>query len=640
MKKRLILMIHGLSSSYEKCWGVFPKLIQEDKELAEDFDIGYYEYPASLFKIPLIQKSLKIQDLAMGLKTIINNKFAEYDSISLVCHSLGGLIARMYLIQEVKVNKSLKVDNLLLYATPNNGAGLATVGKIISPINNQLKQLCKKSDLTELLNQDWFNLDLEKKVNCIYVGGGLDIIVDLLSVKMFWGNLSFELIPEKGHTNIVKPQNNEDLSFIILKRFLKNQRMNLSHPKKSNRSEKLTKRNKRIHNSEENNIVSKGKLDLEKPISISRLRKQEKLDTVKKIANIAIHPSGKSIAYSQDHKLFVFDMSDVFPKHLGEHQVKNSQIDNYTIKDMSAGTFDSHLPTDTHNTELKDKSESEAHYRNITDLTYSPDGNYIISSDYDGNIKVWSLVQGESVCEISEHTDAVTSLAFSPDGNFFASASFDEFIYIWRFKDVLKNEKAPFQTFEKKSSFVKFPVYQHDIEQIQSIQFSHNGEHLASGDQQGVVVVREISSGEEVFRKKIHNNYIRSICFSPVEKGLLATASDDTRIRLINFYEGGTAKTLGFKKDKHSEPLNSIVFSHNGDLLVSAACDKTVKIWNVKNQKLLYSFLQNDDHIVDKIAFFPNEYNFATDKFYSDISLWEISNSGDIINTKIDVDYD
>jgi len=84
----------------------------------------------------------RIRDLAEGLRSQIEVRYPDYKSIILVCHSLGGLVARKYLVEEVKRGKELRIDKLLLFAVPNNGAGLASVAKYISWQHNQLAQLC------------------------------------------------------------------------------------------------------------------------------------------------------------------------------------------------------------------------------------------------------------------------------------------------------------------------------------------------------------------------------------------------------------------------------------------------------------------------------------------------------------------
>lgn len=66
----------------------------------------------------------KIQSLATGLRTDIVTKYKEYDYIVLVCHSMGGLISKQYLLDEEEniLNFSNPVKKVIMYGTPNIGS--------------------------------------------------------------------------------------------------------------------------------------------------------------------------------------------------------------------------------------------------------------------------------------------------------------------------------------------------------------------------------------------------------------------------------------------------------------------------------------------------------------------------------------
>jgi hypothetical protein len=239
MKQKLILFVHGLGGTGEGTWHLpnrpgFFELIRQDETLSSQYDVEFYQYPTTLFPWPFFSTAPKIQHLAAGLKTQIDNKYAAYSSIVLVCHSLGGLIARQYLIEEVRNQRPLKISKLLLYAVPNNGAGLASVATHISWTHNQLAQLSRDSDLIEFLNRDWRQLKMNDLLRIKYIVAGLDQAVDRPSAESFWGNPNVEEIIDKGHIAVVKPENPTDLAFVILKNFLDERRtteivIDLSH---------------------------------------------------------------------------------------------------------------------------------------------------------------------------------------------------------------------------------------------------------------------------------------------------------------------------------------------------------------------------------------------------------------------------
>jgi len=216
----LILFVHGLGGAVQKTWGRFPALITADRDLARRFDIAFYSYPTTILRLPFFANAPKIQDLAAGLKNQINNRYAQWKDIVLICHSLGGLVARKYLLDEVRTGSSLRVSKIVLLAVPNNGAGLAEIAQFISWRNPQLKQLCRSADIIEFVNEDWVTSKMTEKLRVRFIVGTQDRVVDRYSARAYWGNPDVETIIGKGHIDIVKPTNENDDVYVTVKRFL------------------------------------------------------------------------------------------------------------------------------------------------------------------------------------------------------------------------------------------------------------------------------------------------------------------------------------------------------------------------------------------------------------------------------------
>jgi HAD superfamily phosphoserine phosphatase-like hydrolase len=219
MNDRLILFIHGLNGDPKTTWGNFENLISQDQEL-KDYTAHFFSYPTSLFSMPWSKKYPKIQTLADALRTEIDIKFSQYKTIILVCHSLGGLIARKYLLEEVKTGRPLKVQGLLLYAVPNHGSDLANIGKQISRWQNQLRQLCKDGDLIRDLSTDWHTFKMKDQLPTKCVIAALDRVVDEESARQFWGNPDIATLSDRNHRSVVKPTDKNDSAFLILKSFV------------------------------------------------------------------------------------------------------------------------------------------------------------------------------------------------------------------------------------------------------------------------------------------------------------------------------------------------------------------------------------------------------------------------------------
>ncbi len=81
-----------------------------------------------------------------------------YRTLRIVAHSMGGLVAREYILRrQHHAHPQLKLTNVVTLATPNNGSELAKLGWLI-PENRQVEELRhidKGNTYLESLNKDW-----------------------------------------------------------------------------------------------------------------------------------------------------------------------------------------------------------------------------------------------------------------------------------------------------------------------------------------------------------------------------------------------------------------------------------------------------------------------------------------------------
>jgi predicted alpha/beta hydrolase family esterase/tetratricopeptide (TPR) repeat protein len=215
MTKLLVLFVHGMGGS-EETWGKFRDLITDDPDLHPSVQVEFFSYPTGTIRWFDRWRYLELQDLAEALSTTINNRFASFERILLVCHSMGGLICKRYVAQTVARNEKLRISGIIFFATPHSGTELAIVASMLSLEHSHAKQVRTNSVFLEQLNRDWINTRCETKLDTTYVVAGQDSIVGKESASGPPGSRR-ELIQDRGHIDIVKPIDNDDLAFLILK---------------------------------------------------------------------------------------------------------------------------------------------------------------------------------------------------------------------------------------------------------------------------------------------------------------------------------------------------------------------------------------------------------------------------------------
>ncbi|XP_047677373.1 mitogen-activated protein kinase-binding protein 1 isoform X3 [Tachysurus fulvidraco] len=112
---------------------------------------------------------------------------------------------------------------------------------------------------------------------------------------------------------------------------------------------------------------------------------------------------------------------------------------------------------------------------------------------------------------------------------------------------------------------------------IRTMCVSPDGQHLASGDRNGILRIHELQSMEEILNVQAHDSEILCLEYSKPETGLrlLATASRDRLIHVLDAQcEYGLVQTL----DEHSSSITAVRFAANeGKIrMISCGADKSI----------------------------------------------------------------
>lgn len=237
--KNLILFVHGFTGSKDT-WKnskeeYFPEMLLENIDIKNNFDIAYFNYYSKFVEpfgskisnlalkklFPNIskkaRKNLDIYSLADYMLSTIRYNCDNYDNIIIIAHSMGGLISKAFILNEMKEYGDTKVRLFLSLAVPHSGSNLANLAKLIKIKNIQVNDLVPLNDTTTKLSRDWISIQHPKVV---YFIGQYDEVVEKNSGVPFDNSKPDIVYCDDNHTSISKPESDKELVFMSVQKKL------------------------------------------------------------------------------------------------------------------------------------------------------------------------------------------------------------------------------------------------------------------------------------------------------------------------------------------------------------------------------------------------------------------------------------
>lgn len=211
----------------------------------------------------------------------------------------------------------------------------------------------------------------------------------------------------------------------------------------------------------------------------------------------------------------------------------------------------------------------------ITSLSFI-NKDLIICGCQDGSIKLfnWKTPEENNNKKHKKHWSGkqITSIAISSDNKTFASSDSEGNIYFWEIVDLTICEKHEIQNAHKRKNGMK----------INSLAFNPDGKILASVGEDDYKIKLWNLSGEEIGileeenSSDVGNDKINTIAFSSDGK-LLASGDNRGYIKIWDFTN---KKLLPFDKTtQHDSAVTSLAFIPDAQILISGSKDKTIKFW-------------------------------------------------------------
>jgi WD40 repeat protein/DNA-binding SARP family transcriptional activator len=195
----------------------------------------------------------------------------------------------------------------------------------------------------------------------------------------------------------------------------------------------------------------------------------------------------------------------------------------------------------------------KGHTADVVTSAFSADGTKLVTSSYDGTLRIWDLASGTEEASLDIGIDAF-GLGFSADDRYLLAGTRSS-IRVWDATDL--EELDPLEGHE---------------DWIQALAFGRDG-MVASVSFDGTTRIWDIEARRELARMRGHSGPVVGVAFSP-DGTTVATSGMDGTTKLWDVATGRERITLY----GHSRLVHTVAFSPDGRFLATASGDGTVAL--------------------------------------------------------------
>ncbi len=357
-----------------------------------------------------------------------------------------------------------------------------------------------------------------------------------------------------------------------------------------------------------------------------------------KFADLTLSPDGtKFVSMNIDNSINLCDITSgqckLLIPHTPDHSIRSLNrflfsSDSNLFAGMSSdgfiGLWDANTGNERHTSkriQLFEKNHTALDhsplYAPVFGFAFSPDSQILASASSKHSIHLLDTTTGNIRHSLQGHTARVGSLSFSSNGQTLVSGSHDGTIRFWNTTTGKLNKTITNRILTKQQTME--PIA------ISTIALNPEGDRVASGNQDGTIVMWNVVTGEKQLTFTGHADAISKIFFSPDGRKVVSTSKDGS-VRLWDVATGQQEYAIaGYRLTDWKVFLyeNGVSLASETKLVLGAAGKPYVNLWDLNTKKRIKILTGHNDRVTS-IDFSDDGKTLISGSRDGTVLVWDI----------------
>ena len=238
------------------------------------------------------------------------------------------------------------------------------------------------------------------------------------------------------------------------------------------------------------------------------------------------------------------------------------------------------------------------HYDTVQSLEWSSDSRFILSAAKDLTARIWSLdpEEGFAPTTLAGHREGVLGAYFSKDQETIYTISKDGAVFQWAY---MRNPNAPAAEEENEDdveddTHMRWRITQRNYflqnnAKVNCVAFHPKSNLLVAGFSNGVFGLYEMPEFNMIHTLSISQNDIDFVTINETGEWLAFGAS---KLGQLLVWEWQSESYI-LKQQGHFDSLNALVYTPDGQRIITTADDGKIKVWDVKSGFCIVTFTEH-----------------------------------------------